>query len=105
MAVPNHNPPQGMEGYDFGALSPEQQEKLNNFKMQTRVANEKYLRDHPEVDILLAEFLRDVLSRRPENIQDFAADWFTKPQLAENIDHQLEQRDASLRDQRFQRKL
>lgn len=33
MAVPNHNPPQGMEGYDFGALSPEQQEKLNNFKV------------------------------------------------------------------------
>ena len=33
MAVPNHNQPHGMEGYNFGALSPEQQEKLNQFKV------------------------------------------------------------------------
>lgn len=35
MAVPNHNAPKGMESYDIGALSQEQQEKLNQFKVST----------------------------------------------------------------------
>ncbi|XP_072038481.1 RIIa domain-containing protein 1-like [Amphiura filiformis] len=105
MAVPNHNPPHGMEGYDFGALSPEQQEKLNQFKIQTRQANEKYLREHPEVDLLLAGFLGEVLTKRPDNVRDFAADWFTNPQLPDMVRSQLEQRDRTLREARFNRKL
>ncbi|XP_033634692.1 RIIa domain-containing protein 1-like [Asterias rubens] len=105
MAVPNHNPPRGMEGYDLGALSAEQQEKLNQFKIQTRLGNEKFLRDHPEVDVLLAGFLGDVLTQRPENIRDFAADWFTKPHLKDSVHSQLKQRENSLREARFNRKL
>ncbi|CAE1324416.1 unnamed protein product [Acanthosepion pharaonis] len=56
--------PHGMEKYDLktgsdlGALSDEQQEKLNAFKIQTRHQNEKYLRAHPEVECMLADFLR-----------------------------------------------
>ncbi|XP_033097011.1 RIIa domain-containing protein 1-like [Anneissia japonica] len=105
MAVPNHNPPHGMENYDFGALSEEQQDKLNQFKVATRLANEKYLREHPEVDLLLAAFLGDVLSKRPDHIRDFAADWFTSPLLQDTIKEQLEQRDKALREARLNRKL
>ncbi|KAJ8029174.1 RIIa domain-containing protein 1 [Holothuria leucospilota] len=105
MAVPNHNPPKGMESYDIGALSQEQQDKLNHFKIQTRLANEQYLREHPEVDCLLLGFLGDVLSQRPENIRDFAADWFTQPQLPSRIQVDLEKREKTLRDERFQQKL
>ncbi|XP_057166247.1 RIIa domain-containing protein 1 isoform X1 [Ursus arctos] len=46
----------GLLGPDPGALSPAQQEQLRNFKIQTRIANEKYLRTHKEVELLLSGF-------------------------------------------------
>ncbi|XP_038546341.1 RIIa domain-containing protein 1 isoform X2 [Canis lupus familiaris] len=48
----------GLLGPDPGALSPAQQEQLRDFKIQTRIANEKYLRTHKEVDLLISGFFR-----------------------------------------------
>uniref|UniRef100_A0A8C0GPL6 Uncharacterized protein n=1 Tax=Chelonoidis abingdonii TaxID=106734 RepID=A0A8C0GPL6_CHEAB len=42
-------------------------------QINTRIANEKYLRSHKEVELLLSGFLREVMLRRPENIPEFAA--------------------------------
>ncbi|XP_047583009.1 RIIa domain-containing protein 1 isoform X3 [Lutra lutra] len=54
----------GLLGQDPGALSPAQQEQLRNFKIQTRIANEKYLRTHKEVELLISGFFRwDLLPR------------------------------------------
>ena len=45
---PNHKPPHGMEPYDLGregdlgALSKEQQQKLNDFKVKTQNRNELF---------------------------------------------------------------
>uniref|UniRef100_A0AAY4B575 RIIa domain-containing protein 1 n=1 Tax=Denticeps clupeoides TaxID=299321 RepID=A0AAY4B575_9TELE len=61
------------EKLDRSVLSREQQEELRHFKVQTRIANEKYLREHPEVDVLLSDFLRDVFLKRPSDILEFAA--------------------------------
>ncbi|XP_064594912.1 RIIa domain-containing protein 1-like [Liolophura sinensis] len=100
---PRHNAPEGMEPYDLGgpgdlgALSKEQQEKLNNFKIKTRVDNEKFLRDHPEVECLLAGFLGQVLMKRPEDIREFAADYFTSPDLPSVVEKQLEERQMKLK--------
>ncbi|KAF0045413.1 hypothetical protein F2P81_001942 [Scophthalmus maximus] len=47
------------ERLDLGVLSEEQQEKLRRFKIKTRIDNEKYLRSHPEVEVLIGDFLRD----------------------------------------------
>ncbi|XP_047216507.1 RIIa domain-containing protein 1 isoform X2 [Girardinichthys multiradiatus] len=57
-------------------LSSEQQEKLRQFKIQTRNNNEKYLRAHPEVEEIVGEFLRNLLIKRPSDIREFAADHF-----------------------------
>ncbi|XP_008573371.1 PREDICTED: RIIa domain-containing protein 1 isoform X2 [Galeopterus variegatus] len=46
-------------GPDPGALSPAQLEQLRNFKIQTRIANEKYLRTHKEVELLISGFFRN----------------------------------------------
>ncbi|KAA0703582.1 RIIa domain-containing protein 1 [Triplophysa tibetana] len=62
-----------LEKLDFGALSTEQQERLRQFKIKTRMSNEKYLRSHPEVDLLLSDFLREVFLKRPTDIREFAA--------------------------------
>ncbi|KAI3360495.1 hypothetical protein L3Q82_002382 [Scortum barcoo] len=58
---------------DVGVLSAEQQEKLRQFKIKTRINNEKYLRSHPEVEVLIGDFLSDVLLKRPADIREFAA--------------------------------
>ncbi|XP_047406880.1 RIIa domain-containing protein 1 isoform X1 [Sciurus carolinensis] len=63
----------GLLGPDPGALSPAQLEQLRNFKIQTRIANEKYLRTHKEVELLLSGFFREMFLKRPDNILEFAA--------------------------------
>ncbi|XP_077319485.1 RIIa domain-containing protein 1 [Lithobates pipiens] len=67
---------------DPGALNPEQESRLGAWKIQTRIDNESYLRRHQEVRLLLSAFTREVLLHRPENIREFAADYFTDPMLA-----------------------
>ncbi|XP_054849731.1 RIIa domain-containing protein 1 [Eublepharis macularius] len=79
----------GLEISDFGALNGGQRMKLLNFKINTKIDNEKYLRSHKEVALLLSGFLREVLLQRPEKIQEFAADYFTNPELPKKIQQQL----------------
>ncbi|XP_072317600.1 RIIa domain-containing protein 1-like [Eucyclogobius newberryi] len=67
-----------------GVLSAEQQEKLKQFKIKTRIDNDNYLRSHPELDILIGDFLRAVLLQRPVKFFDFAAEFFTDPNLQSN---------------------
>ncbi|KAM7383470.1 hypothetical protein PAMP_003118 [Pampus punctatissimus] len=50
----------GLAKLDVGVLSAEQQEKLRQFKIKTRIDNEKYLRSHPEVEVLIGDFLSDL---------------------------------------------
>ncbi|XP_049621955.1 RIIa domain-containing protein 1 [Suncus etruscus] len=70
-------------------LSRQQLEELRVFKIQTRIANEKYLRTHKEVDLLISGFFREILQRRPENIPEFAAVYFTDPELPNKIQMEL----------------
>ncbi|XP_067304929.1 uncharacterized protein [Pseudorasbora parva] len=78
-----------LEKLDFGALSPEQQEKLHQFKIKTRIDNERYLRSHPDVELLLSDFLRSVFLKRPTDIREFAADHFSDPGLSKKIQAQM----------------
>ncbi|XP_018536046.1 RIIa domain-containing protein 1 [Lates calcarifer] len=80
----------GLVKLDVGVLSPEQQETLRQFKIKTRIDNEKYLRSHPEVEVLIGDFLRDVLLKRPADIREFAADHFTNPNLHATIGSKME---------------
>ncbi|XP_076788972.1 RIIa domain-containing protein 1 [Arvicanthis niloticus] len=79
----------GLVKADPGTLSPEQLEQLRDFKIQTRIANEKYLRTHKEVSLLISGFFREMFLRRPDNILEFAAHYFTDPRLPNRIHMQL----------------
>ncbi|XP_001371912.1 RIIa domain-containing protein 1 isoform X1 [Monodelphis domestica] len=79
----------GLEGPDFGALSQDQLTELRNFKINTRIADEKYLRSHKEVGLLLSGFFREMFLKRPVDIQEFAAEYFTDPGLPKKIQMQL----------------
>lgn len=74
-----------MEKYDLLALSDDQQVALNDFKIKTRMENEEYLRSHPEIDILITSFLRELLLRRPGNVREFASAYFTSPDLPPSV--------------------
>uniref|UniRef100_UPI0037E7BC06 RIIa domain-containing protein 1 n=1 Tax=Semicossyphus pulcher TaxID=241346 RepID=UPI0037E7BC06 len=80
----------GLTKLDIGVLSAEQQEKLREFKIKTRIENERYLRSHPEVEVLMGNFLRDVLLKRPSDICEFAADHFTNADLQVVIGSKME---------------
>ncbi|XP_064354862.1 RIIa domain-containing protein 1 [Dromaius novaehollandiae] len=56
-----------------------------------RLASESYLRAHPAVRLLLGGFLREVMLKRPENLLEFAAEYFTDPELPSKIQKQLEE--------------
>ncbi|XP_022621929.1 RIIa domain-containing protein 1 [Seriola dumerili] len=81
----------GLAKLDVAVLSPEQQEKLRQFKIKTRIDNEQYLRSHPEVELLIGDFLRDVLLKRPADICEFASDHFTNPNLHATIGSKIEE--------------
>ncbi|XP_033055039.1 RIIa domain-containing protein 1 [Trachypithecus francoisi] len=82
-------PPSLQQRPDPGALSAAQLEQLRKFKIQTRIANEKYLRTHKEVEWLISGFFREIFLKRPDNILEFAADYFTDPRLPSKIHMQL----------------
>ncbi|WAQ99827.1 RIAD1-like protein [Mya arenaria] len=96
---PQENSPHGMEPYDLGgngdlgALSKEQQEKLNKYKIKTRIENEKYLREHPEVECLVSGFLQYVNKH------------FTDPDLPTDVERKLEARQQKIRQNRFLQKI
>eukprot|EP00672_Neobodo_designis_P016593 CAMPEP_0174830022 /NCGR_PEP_ID=MMETSP1114-20130205/2294_1 /TAXON_ID=312471 /ORGANISM="Neobodo designis, Strain CCAP 1951/1" /LENGTH=93 /DNA_ID=CAMNT_0016063805 /DNA_START=36 /DNA_END=313 /DNA_ORIENTATION=- len=47
-------------------LDAEEEKRLRQRIIDTRIANEKYLREHPEVSLVLGEVTRQVLLRRPD---------------------------------------
>ncbi|XP_056901724.1 RIIa domain-containing protein 1 [Takifugu flavidus] len=80
----------GKPKVDTGALTSEQQDKLRQFKIKTRIDNEKYLRSHPEVETMISGFLRDAFLKRPTDIRKFAADHFARTIPGVVADSQLD---------------
>ena len=48
--------------------------------------NEKYLREHPEIQNLLSKFVNTALEKRPEDVLKFAGDFFTNPELKKEVE-------------------
>lgn len=58
--------PTGMTEYDTSAIAPDQQNQLNDYKLNLVQDNYRYLASHPEVSILLHPFT--LLMARPDII-------------------------------------
>ena len=52
------NRPYGTEEYDREALTDAQHSKTNAKKIDLRIENERYLREHPEITLLINDFLK-----------------------------------------------
>mmetsp|Transcript_41812 Transcript_41812/g.121162 ORF Transcript_41812/g.121162 Transcript_41812/m.121162 type:complete len:101 (+) Transcript_41812:88-390(+) len=64
-----------------GTLTEEQQEALDEAKIQINMENERYLQTHPEIRDMIGVFVHQVLEYKPDNILRFAGDFFTRPDL------------------------
>jgi len=90
---PLQNKPYGAEQYDQDALIDKQQERLNQKKISLRIENEKYLRNHPEIPILIKDFLKEVYTSKPNDIREFAAKYFTQSDLGVKLENSIRQND------------
>ncbi|CAK0817852.1 unnamed protein product, partial [Prorocentrum cordatum] len=74
-------PPGAMSFTEFeidGRLKdPEQQEKLELREEELRQAHGKYLQKHPELRQVLNDFMSSVLLHRPDQVFDFAKEYFS----------------------------
>ncbi|CAF0728297.1 unnamed protein product [Brachionus calyciflorus] len=70
------NKPYGTEDYDRDALTDLQHAKTNAKKIDQRIENEKYLREHPEITLLINDFLKEAYLNKPNDVQEFAAGIF-----------------------------
>lgn len=52
-------------------------------QIELRKENELYLRGHPELKGMLAEFTKEVLTHQPDDPKQFAVQYFTDPALFE----------------------
>jgi hypothetical protein len=74
-----------LKDYDSKALTKTEQDELNQLKIKIRVENERYLRSHPEISAMISSFTNKVLLERPEDLREFAADFFSDPNLSESL--------------------
>lgn len=64
-------------------FTPEEQRRVREKVIEEKIANELYLRHHPEVGLILSEAIRQVLKRRPKEPVAFIDDFFATKDLKE----------------------
>ena len=63
-----------------------QQYEIEKKKLELRMHNELYYREHPEIQTLVSVFVRKVLDERPENILEFAGSFFDRAELKDVVE-------------------
>ncbi|CRH03899.1 conserved Plasmodium protein, unknown function [Plasmodium relictum] len=66
-------------------LSEEQKEEAENLKINKIIQNEMYLKKNKVLKYIIQIFLSDVLKEKPDDIYEYAADYFTQPNLKHYI--------------------
>ena len=74
-----------IETRDARALTEDQQSLLNGLKIEKRLKNEYYVREHPEFVAMIKGFLKKSLLERPDDIEKFAGVYFTDSDLKEKL--------------------
>ena len=59
--------------------------------------NEKYLRDHPEVDVLIQGFISEACKTRPKNVREFAATYFQNTELPLQVTAQTQNKLSTIK--------
>ena len=62
-----------------------QKNEIEKKKLELRMANERYFRQHPEINGLLQLFVQKVLDDRPENVLEYAGTFFDSASLRDIV--------------------
>ena len=63
--------------------------------MELRIENEKYFREHPELNAMVQLFIFKVLDDRPENILAYAGQFFDRAELHEVVKKSIDESKAA----------
>ena len=58
-----------------------QKNEIEKKKLELRMENERYFRNHPEINSLLCLFVQRILDDRPENILEYGGTFFDSASL------------------------
>ncbi|EGF80033.1 hypothetical protein BATDEDRAFT_25648 [Batrachochytrium dendrobatidis JAM81] len=67
-------------------LNKEMQTQLDQDKIQLRIENELYIRQHPEIRNIIGYFIQKVLVHRPVNLPEFAVALLANPELKQEVE-------------------
>ena len=70
-----------------------QKNKINRIKFYTRIDNEKYLREHPEIEFIIQQFLVKLLEDQPNNVISYAGNFFHGTNFREGYEKFLKESD------------
>ena len=68
-----------------------QKQQINRIKFFTRIDNEKYLREHPEIEFIIQQFLVKLLEDQPKNCIKDAGKFFHTTNFKELYKKYLEE--------------
>ncbi|CXI52384.1 conserved Plasmodium protein, unknown function [Plasmodium berghei] len=66
-------------------LSDEQKMQVEKYKINKIIQNEMYLKKNKVLKYVIQIFLSDLLKEKPDNVYEYAANYFTKPNLKQII--------------------
>ncbi|VTZ66534.1 conserved Plasmodium protein, unknown function [Plasmodium chabaudi chabaudi] len=66
-------------------LSDEQKIQVEKYKINKIIQNEMYLKKNKVLKYVIQIFLSDLLKEKPDNVYEYAANYFTKPNLKQII--------------------
>jgi len=68
-----------------------QKQKMEQIKFHSRIDNEKYLREHPEIEFIIENFLIKLLQDRPANTLKYAGEYFNKTEFRSLHENKIKQ--------------
>ena len=72
-----------------------QKNEIEKKKLELRMENERYFRQHPEINSLLQLFVQRILDDRPENILEYAGTFFDSASLNELVSKSQKKEDQN----------
>ncbi len=67
-----------------------QKEKMQKIKYYTRIDNERYLREHPEIEFIIQNYIIKLLEDRPSNTLAYSGKYFHNTDFTTMWDEQQE---------------
>jgi hypothetical protein len=68
-----------------------QNNQINRIKFYTRIDNEKYLREHPEIEFIIQQFLVKLLEDQPRNCISYAGNFFHSTDFRTAYEKEIQQ--------------